>query len=109
MIAICTLLCGGETFNDMEDFGHSKRDWFETFLTLRNGVPSHDTFNRLMAALDGKALRRALNAAQSIQYVVSAWAQSNDLVLGQWMESGPQEQRDYGRARTVAMDVHCAE
>jgi predicted transposase YbfD/YdcC len=111
VIAICTLLCGGESFNDMEDFGHAKRDWFAKFLTLRNGIPSHDTFNRLLAALDpkafgqcfvnwtqslrqaiaqeivaldGKALRRALNTDQSIQYVVSAWADNNELVLGQW-------------------------
>jgi predicted transposase YbfD/YdcC len=111
VIAICTLLCGGETFNDMEDFGLAKRDWFATFLSLRNGIPSHDTFNRVLAALDprgfldcflgwtqsvrqaipqeivaldGKALRRALNKDQSIQYVVSAWAENNGLVLGQW-------------------------
>ena len=32
VIAICTLLCGGETFNDMEDFGRAKQDWFKTFL-----------------------------------------------------------------------------
>ena len=110
VIAICTLLCGGEGSNDMEDFGHAKRHWFETFLTLRNGIPNHDTFNRLFAALDpkafgqcfvrwtqslrqavaqeivaldGKALRRALAADQSIHYVVSAWAESNGLVLGQ--------------------------
>jgi len=110
VIAVCTLLCAGESFNDMEDFGHAKHDWFKTFLTLRNGIPSHDTFNRVFAALDpkafldcflrwtqslrqavaqeivaldGKALRRALNADQSVQYVVSAWAESNGLVLGQ--------------------------
>ena len=110
VIAVCTLLCAGESFNDMEDFGHAKHDWFKTFLTLRNGIPSHDTFNRLFAALDpkqfldcflrwtqslrqvvaqeivaldGKALRRALNADQSVKYVVSAWAESNGLVLGQ--------------------------
>lgn len=110
VIAICTLLCGGETFNDMEDFGHAKRDWFQTFLSLRNGIPSHDTFNRVFAALDpkgfldcflrwtqsvrqavpqeivaldGKALRRALDQDQSVQYIVSAWAESNGLVLGQ--------------------------
>jgi predicted transposase YbfD/YdcC len=110
VIAICTLLCGGESFNDMEDFGHAKREWFEKFLRLRHGIPSHDTFNRLFAALDpkafgecfvnwtqslrqavaqeivaldGKALRRALNADQSVKYVVSAWAENNGLVLGQ--------------------------
>jgi predicted transposase YbfD/YdcC len=111
IIAICTLLCGGESFNDMEDFGHAKHDWFKTFLGLRSGIPSHDTFNRVFAALDpqqfldcflrwtqsvrqavtqeivamdGKALRRALNRDQSVKYIVSAWAQSNNLVLGQW-------------------------
>jgi len=110
VIAVCTLLCAGESFNDMEDFGHAKHAWFKTFLGLRNGIPSHDTFNRLFAALDpkqfldcflrwtqslrqavpqeivaldGKALRRALNADQSVKYVVSAWAESNGLVLGQ--------------------------
>lgn len=110
VIAICTLLCAGETFNDMEDFGKAKYDWFKTFLGLRNGIPSHDTFNRVFAALDpnqfldcflqwtqslrqavsqeivaldGKALRRAMNKDQNVKYVVSAWAESNGLVLGQ--------------------------
>ncbi len=52
VIAICALLCAAETFNDMEDFGQAKQDWFKTFLRLRNGIPSHDTFNRVSAALD---------------------------------------------------------
>lgn len=110
VIAVCCLLCAGESFNDMEDFGKAKYDWFKTFLKLRNGIPSHDTFNRVfqaldpkqflecflswtqslrqavaqeIVALDGKALRRALNKEQSPKYVVSAWAESNNLVLGQ--------------------------
>jgi len=110
VIAVCTLLCGGETFNDMEDFGKAKYDWFKTFLNLRNGIASHDTFNRVFAAMnpkefldcflrwtqslrevvseeivavDGKALRRALNKDENLKYIVSAWAESNGLVLGQ--------------------------
>jgi hypothetical protein len=34
----------------MEDFGHAKHDWFKTFLTLHNGIPSQDTLNRVLAA-----------------------------------------------------------
>ena len=110
VIAICALLCGAESFDDMEDFGTAKEAWFKTFLTLRNGIPSHDTINRVFAALDprafldcflrwtqslrqavhqevvaldGKALRRALNKKQSVKYIVSAWAEGNGLVLGQ--------------------------
>jgi len=110
VIALCTLLCGGESFNDMADFGHAKRAWFASFLKLRHGIPSHDTFNRVLAALDpqlfldcflrwtqslrqaipqeivaldGKALRRTLAQDQSLPCIVSAWAESNNLVLGQ--------------------------
>lgn len=109
VIAICTLLCGGEGFNDMEDFGRAKEEWFRTFLKLPNGIPTHDTFNRVLSALDparfldcflawiqslrqvvteeivamdGKALRRAMSAG-GIPYMVSAWAVRNGLVLGQ--------------------------
>ncbi len=39
VIAICTLLCAGESFNDMADFGRAKADWLKTSLTLRNGIP----------------------------------------------------------------------
>jgi predicted transposase YbfD/YdcC len=115
IIGVCTLLCSGETFNDMEDFGNAKLDWFKTFLELPNGIPSHDTFNRVFSALDpkefleaflrwtqslrqavpdeivamdGKALRRALDADRNPQYIVSAWAEDNGLVLGQ-LKVGP--------------------
>lgn len=110
VISVCTLLCGGESFNDMEEFGQCKEDWFKTFLKLPNGIPSHDTFNRLFQALDpksfmecfiawtqslrsavdeeivamdGKALRRALRQGQGPPVMISAWARENGLVLGQ--------------------------
>ena len=110
VIAICSMLCGGEGFNDMEIFGKAKWAWLKTFLELPNGIPSHDTFNRVFAALkpqhflecfvrwtqslrkvisgeivaiDGKALRRAGKKGQSIKYIVNAWARDNGLVLGQ--------------------------
>ncbi len=110
VISICTLLCGGQTFYDMEEFGDAKFDWFKTFLELPNGIPSHDTFNRVFAALDpreflecflgwtqalresiaqeivsidGKALRRAYQRKENLKYIVSAWAEENSLVLGQ--------------------------
>src|SRR5579871_5517331 len=51
-IAICALLCGADSFEDMEVFGEAKLDWFERFLELPHGIPSHDTFNRVFAALD---------------------------------------------------------
>jgi predicted transposase YbfD/YdcC len=110
VIALCCQICGGQSFYDMEHFGKAKQEWFKTFLALRKGIPSHDTFNRLFSALDprkflgcflswtqsvraaipreivaldGKALRRAINAGASPRCVVSAWAEDNGLVLGQ--------------------------
>lgn len=112
VIGFCTILAGGEGFNDMEEFGTDKEAWFRTFLELPNGVPRHDTFNRVFQALDpgkflecflrwteglrsvvagevvaidGKALRRAMDKARgaAIPYMVSAWAAANGIVLGQ--------------------------
>lgn len=110
VMGLCSQLTGGESFTDMEDFARVRVDWFKTFLELPGGIPSHDTFNRVFSAIDpyafmecfsqwvqglcpnlndeivaidGKALRRALNEGESIPYIVSAWASDNGLVLGQ--------------------------
>ena len=109
-IGLCTLLAGGESFTGMEFYGRKREDWLKTFLELPNGIPSHDTINRVFSAIDphaflecfvewvqgicpnlsgevvaidGKALRRALNDGDSIPYIVSAWATESGLVLGQ--------------------------
>ncbi|MDB6125118.1 MAG: transposase [Pedosphaera sp.] len=54
-IAMCALLCGADSFEDMEVFGDAKSERFETFLNLPHGIPSHDTFNRVFAAMDPQA------------------------------------------------------
>ena len=55
-IAIASVLCGADTWNDMEDFGKAKLPWLKTFLKLSGGIPSHDTFNRVFSLLDPKKL-----------------------------------------------------
>ena len=58
VIALCTILCGGETCTDMALFGQSKREFLESFLSLRNGIPSHDTFSRVFRLLDPEAFQK---------------------------------------------------
>ena len=112
MIAICAVICGAETWTDIELFGNERFDWLRQFLELENGVPSHDTFGRVFAgidaeqfqvcfaswvqavfhatkgqviAVDGKQARRSHDRANGKHaiHVISAWATANHLVLGQ--------------------------
>jgi len=110
VIALCTILVGGDSFYDMEEFAEVRLSWLKTFLRLRNGAPSHDTFNRVfqalderqladslsrwtqsvrtvlggeVVALDGKSVRRALNHGEDFRVIVSAWATESGLLLGQ--------------------------
>ena len=52
MIALCTVLCGGQSAVDMGLFARAKEPFLRGFLTLANGLPSHDTFSRLFRLLD---------------------------------------------------------
>ena len=45
-IAIASVLSGGDSWNDMQEYGEIKKEWLSSFLELPNGIPSHDTFNR---------------------------------------------------------------
>jgi predicted transposase YbfD/YdcC len=113
VIAVCTLLTGGEGFQDMELFGKSKRAWLQTFLALPHGIPSHDTFGRVFArlnpqrfqecflswtqavaqltqgalvSLDGKTVRASFDraTASSPLHMLSAWCSDHGgLVVGQ--------------------------
>src|SRR5262245_63084573 len=62
VIAVCTLLTGGEGFQDMELFGKSKRPWLQTFLALHHGIPSHDTFGRVFARLNPRRFQEGFLA-----------------------------------------------
>src|ERR1035437_8664168 len=52
LMTIAAVLSGAASWNDIADYGESKRDWLGGFLTLPGGIPSHDTFNRVFSALD---------------------------------------------------------
>src|SRR5262245_48577526 len=111
-IGRCAILCGGEGWSAMATFGRAREGWLRTFLALPNGIPSHDTFGRVFAALDpaafeaafaawvravapqaadrllaldGKTPRRSHDRARgrAALHLVSAWADESGLVLGQ--------------------------
>jgi predicted transposase YbfD/YdcC len=111
VIALCSCLCGGTTCTDMAEFAEDKEPFLRELLTLKNGLPSHDTFSRLfrlldpaafgacfaqfmrafsqqtagVVAVDGKTLRRSFDTAseKSALHMVSAWSCEERLVLAQ--------------------------
>lgn len=112
VIAVCAVICGAEGWTDIENFGNSKLPWLKTFLELPNGIPSHDTFGRVFSMLDAEQFQLAfyewvLAVNEIVQgqiinidgkrlagsadrflgkraiYMVSAWAEENEIVLGQ--------------------------
>jgi predicted transposase YbfD/YdcC len=112
LVTICAVICGADTWVEIEQYGIAKQEWLETFLELPNGIPSHDTFERMfvrlrpeqlqqcflnwvqavfnitdgqLISLDGKTLRGSYERGgrQGMIHMVSAWASENRLVLGQ--------------------------
>ena len=58
-ITIAAVICGAESWNDIENYGKSKAFWLKQFLRLPNGIPSHDTFNRVFSAIDPKQVEKS--------------------------------------------------
>lgn len=111
VIAICAAICGSDGWTEIEEFGEAREEWFARFLDMPSGIPSHDTFGRVFAridpeqfqhgflswvqtlsgliegvvAIDGKQLRGSKDGVLGKQAIsmVSAWADTNGLVLGQ--------------------------
>ena len=52
-IAICATICGADSWVHIELFGRSKLAWFQSFLELPHGIPSHDTFGDVLACAPG--------------------------------------------------------
>jgi predicted transposase YbfD/YdcC len=111
-IAVCGVLSGANSFAGIQEFGCDRRQWFARYLDLTNGIPSDDTFARVLARLDPAAFEKCLlswiQAVQEISehrliaidgktlrgsydrgdgkaaiHMVSAWATENKLSLGQ--------------------------
>jgi len=112
VITLCGVICGANTWTEIELFGKAKFEWLRAFLALPNGIPSHDTFGRVfglldpdqlercfrrmtaaltestggkLIAIDGKTLRRSFDKAsdKAAIHMVSAWSEMNHVVLGQ--------------------------
>ena len=84
VIALCTILCGGETCTGMALFGQSKREFLESFLPLRNEIPSHDTFSRVFRLLGPEAFQKWFlgfmrQFAQGCEGVLAVDGKSNEI------------------------------
>ena len=108
VIGLCTMVCKGEDFTDMEDFGNEREEWLRGFLELPNGILDSDTFRqvfervnpkelsealydwlsrerekRSVIAVDGKTICGSKNAKHKAYHVVSAFAAENQITLGE--------------------------
>lgn len=60
VIALCAVLSGAEDCEEIEEYGKQKEAFLSQFLILPNGIPSHDTFNRVFRFMDCKSFNKCL-------------------------------------------------
>lgn len=60
IIGLCTLICNGSDFIDMEEFGNALKQCLQNFLELPNSIPYSDTFRRVFERINPKALSKCL-------------------------------------------------
>ena len=75
VIALAAVLCGAKGPTDMALFGRSKKQLLRQFLQLQHGIPSHDTFSRVLRALDPEAFE------QAFRRFMAAFAKANGINL----------------------------
>jgi len=109
IIGLCSVICCGEDFVDMEEYGKDREEWLRGFLALPNGIPDSDTFRRVFERVDPAAVAKSLkawldntksnggrsvnvdgkticgsrNAEHSAYHVVSAWVSEQNITLGE--------------------------
>jgi predicted transposase YbfD/YdcC len=137
VIALCGTIAGADTWEEIVQFAHDRREWLARLVNLSKGIPSHDTFGRVFAALDpvafqkcllmwvqrlhevtkgqviaidGKVAREAMARAgdQGPMTLVSAWASANHVFLGQ--VAGPKGSNELGALPKLLelLDLHGA-
>ena len=108
IIGLCSMICNGNDFSDMEDFGTARQTWLKQFLELPHGIPDSDTFRRVfermnptelanclydwlgthrpegsVVAIDGKTICGSRSTKHKAYHVVSAFVAESQLTLGE--------------------------
>ena len=106
VITLLAIICGCDSWEDIQDYGETKKKWLKTFLTLKKGIPGADTFRRLFERIKpeelekmyrdwvtpyvGSCFQKQINVdgktvrgAGSHLHMVSAWIREDGVTLGQ--------------------------